>query len=198
MRCVGIILCNRVHSPTEFVHQETLHTWDTQGSLGQPGYAACDSQVVTVFPLYFGEPTRLTELNDNICPKLPATQVLIDHSQTHHLLHLWPYTHAWQFLEDNIGNLTQGHKYRVVPANNIGDFDPCNTRYDNILIRIFWMSLILMVVLASLTGVRTMLTLHGLRRSLMSKLRIPIIFLNKRNRGYYYLNESKRCYSKSD
>ena len=107
----------------------------------------------------------------------------------HHLLHLWPYTHAWQFLEDNIGNLTQGHKYRVVPANNIGDFDPCNTRYDNILIRILWMSLILMVVLASLTGVRTMLKLHGHHRSLMSKLRLPIILLNKRNRGYYYLNE---------
>ena len=83
MRCVGIILCNRVHSPTEFVHQETLHTWDTQGSLGQPGYAACDSQVVTVFPLYFGEPTRLTELNDNICPRLQATRGLNGQGQTH-------------------------------------------------------------------------------------------------------------------
>ena len=86
---------------------------------------------------------------------------------------------------------TQGHKYGVVPADNIGELDPCDTRDDNILIRILWMSLILMVVLTSLTGVRTMLTLHGLRRSLMSKLRLPIIFLNKRNRGYYYLNESK-------
>ena len=79
-------------------------TWNTKWLVGQPGntWAAplsCDSQVVTGFPLYFGEPTRLTELNDNICPKLQPTHGLNGQSQTHHLLHLWP--HTWQFLEDD-------------------------------------------------------------------------------------------------
>ena len=45
----------------------------------------CDSQVVTAFPLYFGEPTGLTELNDTICSKLPSKHGLNGPCQANHL-----------------------------------------------------------------------------------------------------------------
>lgn len=140
----GIILCNGIHSFPKLVHQETL-----DGTLRAPPLA-CDSQVVTAFPLWFTKPTGLPMFTNIFCPKIQATHVYNGPRQPNHLLCLthfrimseeWHNT-FWLHAEDywspctnivyggpnrvKVENLAHGQRYcfTVVAANKIGVFNP--------------------------------------------------------------------------